>query len=129
MKIILILTSILIFAELFEAIIQRSRNALGMLEKLNIFYSKSIFLFFLVQPSFYIILFIILFTNVLNISMIFLLSIKIMDIFYKMYLIKQVFIEKEVSQEVYDMLHWEMPSWFFLVGVFTYPPMLFFALL
>jgi len=125
----LLLTIILLFAELFEAYIQRSQTLLGVLGKLYSYYQKSIFLFFLVQPGFYIVLFVVVLTGVLNISMIFLLALKIFDIFYKMELIKKVFIEREVSQEIAQMLQWKIPPVFFLMGAALYPPLLFYALM
>jgi hypothetical protein len=121
-------TLILVVAELFEAYIQRASTLFGVLEKLYGYYQKSIFLFFLVQPGFYFILFTILVTGVLNVSMIFLLAIKVFDIFYKIELIKKVFIQREVSSEIAQMLEWKMPSYFFLMGVWMYPPLLFYAL-
>lgn len=124
----LLLTLILLLAELFEAYLQRSETLLGVLEKLYDYYQKNIFLFFLIQPGFYVILFIVLLTGVLNVSMVFLLAIKIFDIFYKIELIKKVFIEGEVSQEISEMLMWKMPPYFFLMGVMMYPPLLFYAL-
>ena len=122
------LTLILLLAELFEAYIQRSGTLFGVLEKLYAYYQKSIFLFFLIQPGFYVILFIVLLTGVLNVSMVFLLAIKIFDIFYKIELIKKVFIQGEVSQEIAQMLAWKMPPYFFLMGAGMYPPLLFYAL-
>jgi len=124
----LLFTFILVLAELFEAWMQRSETLFGILQKLYVYYEKSIFLFFLIQPGFYVILFIVLWTGVLNVSMIFLLAIKIFDMFYKIELIKRVFIEREVSSEIVQMLEWKMPSWFFLMGVGMYPPLLFYAL-
>jgi len=121
-------TLILVIAELFEAYIQRASTLFGVLEKLYTYYRKSIFLFFLIQPGFYFILFIILVTGVLNASMIFLLGIKVFDIFYKIELIKKVFIQREVSVEIAQMLEWRIPSYFFLMGVGMYPPLLFYAL-
>ena len=119
---------LLLIAELFEAFMQRSETLFGVLQKLYIYYEKSIFLFFLVQPGFYILLFIIMDTSLLNMSMVFLIAIKIFDMFYKIELIKKVFIEREVSQEIAQMLDWKMPSWFYLLGVMMYPPLLFYAL-
>lgn len=119
---------LLLIAELFEAFTQCSDTLFGVLQKLYLYYKKSIFLFFLMQPGFYVILYIILVTGVLNASMIFLLAIKIFDIFYKIELIKSVFIKREVSMEVAQMLEWKMPSWFFLMGVGLYPPLLYYAL-
>jgi hypothetical protein len=125
----LLFTIILLFAELFEAYIQRSETLLGVLEKLYAYYQKSIFLFFLIQPGFYFIMFIVVLTGVLNMTMVFLLAIKIFDIFYKIELIKKVFIEREVSQEIAQMLEWKMPSMFFFMGAALYPPLLFYALI
>ena len=125
----LLFTLILLVAELFEAYLQRSETLLGVLEKLYAYYDKSIFLFFLIQPGFYFILFVILFTGVLNVSMIFLLAIKVFDIFYKIELIKKVFILREVSPEMAEMLEWKMPPLFFLIGAGMYPPLLFYALI
>jgi len=129
MENVLLFTFMLVMAELFEAYMQRSETLFGVLEKLYVYYDKSIFLFFLIQPGFYFILFIVLLTGVLNVSMIFLLALKIFDIFYKIELIKKVFIQREVSQEIAQMLDWKMPSWFFLMGVGMYPPLLFYALM
>jgi len=126
---ILLLTCILVMAELFEAYTQRAETLIGVLSNLYHYYRKSIFLFFLVQPGFYTLLFIVLVTGVLNASMIFLLALKVFDMFYKIELIKKVFIEKEVSVEVGQMLEWKMPPYFFLMGVMMYPPLLYYALL
>lgn len=124
----LLFTLILLLAELFEAYLQRSETLLGVLEKLYVYYEKSIFLFFLIQPGFYFILFVVLLTGVLNISMVFLLAIKVFDIFYKIELIKKVFIIREVSPEIAQMLEWKIPPLFFLMGAGMYPPLLFYAL-
>ena len=72
----LLFTFILILLELFEAYLQRSETLFGVLEKLYAYYKQSIFLFFLIQPGFYFILFVVLVTGVLNVSMIFLLVLK-----------------------------------------------------
>ena len=128
MENVLTLTLLLLLAELFEGLMQRSATLLGVLEKLYAYYYKSIFLFFLMQPGFYVLLFIVLVTGVLNASMIFLLAIKIFDMFYKMELIKKVFIEQDVPTEMAEMLDWKMPSYFFLMGAAMYPPLLFYAL-
>lgn len=124
----LLLTIILLFAELFEAYIQHAQTLFGVLKKLYSYYRKSIFLFFLIQPGFYFILFSVLLTGVLNVTMVSLLAIKIFDIFYKIELIKKVFIEREVSQEIAQMLQWKMPSMFLLMGAVLYPTLLFYAL-
>ncbi|MEA1953481.1 MAG: hypothetical protein U9O24_03730 [Campylobacterota bacterium] len=125
---ILLLIIIIILLELFEAYIQRATTLYGVMEKLYSFYSKSIFLFFLVHPAFYFTLLVIVVTDTLNIYMIALLTFKVFDMFYKLELIKKIFIEQEVSEELVLMLEWKIPPWFFLMGVGLYPPLLFYAL-
>ena len=121
-------TLLLAAAELFEGYIQRAPTLLGVLQRLYGYYRKSIFLFFLVQPGFYLLLFIVLKTGVFNLTMLFLVALKVFDIFYKIELIKQVFLRRSPSGELAEMLQWQLPSWFFLVGVFLYPPMLYYGL-
>ncbi len=125
----LLFTFILLLAELFEVNMQRSETLLGVLGKLHTYYAKSIFLFFLIQPGFYFVLGIVIFTGVFNLSIVFLLAIKIFDIFYKIELIKKVFIEREVPGEIVQMLEWKIPPLFFLVGAGLYPLLLFYALI
>jgi len=120
---------LLMIAELFEAYVQRSNSLFGVLQKLYAYYKKSIFLFFLIQPGFYVILYVVLATGILNIGMIFLLALKVFDMFYKIELIKKVFIEQKVPIEVAQILEGKIPSWFFLIGVLMYPPLLFYALI
>ena len=128
MENILFFTLLLVLAEVFEVVMFRASTLFGVLEKLYVYYQKTIFLFFLVQPSFYVVFFIVLATGVLNASMIFLLALKVFDLFYKMTLMKQIFIEKEVSSEIAEVLEWKMPKYFVLMGLGMYPPLLFLAL-
>ena len=124
----LLFTLILLLAELFEAKIQRSDTLFGVIQKLYTYYKKSIFLFFLIQPGFYVILFIVLYTGVLNVSMIFILAIKVFDMFYKIELIKKIFIEREVSADIAQMLEWKIPPLLLLMGAWMYPPLIYYAL-
>jgi len=119
---------ILILLEIFELYIQKAETLLGVMQKLFFWYSKSIFVFFLVHPSFYFLFFVILYTDTLNIYMILMLVFKIFDLFYKIELIKSIFIKQKVSLEIESMLNWQIPSWFFFLGLSLYPPLLFYAL-
>ncbi len=123
------LISILIVLELFEAYMQRSDTLYGVMEKLYGWYSKSIFVFFLIHPAFYFTLFVVVVADRLNIYTILLLTIKVFDLFYKLELIKKIFIQQEVPEDLAAMLGWKIPSWFFLMGVVLYPPLLFYALI
>jgi len=126
---VLLLTLILIFLELFEAFMQYAGTLYGIMEKLYGWYSKSIFLFFLIHPAFYFILFVIVATHTLNMYIIAILILKTFDLFYKLELIKKIFIKQDVPQELAAMLEWQIPSWFFLMGVLLYPPLLYYGLM
>ena len=129
MENILIFVAILVALELFEAYLQQADTLYGVMEKLYVWYKKSIFVFFLIHPSFYFVLLVVVATDVLNIYMILILSFKIFDLFYKIELIKTIFIKQNVPAELSAMLEWQIPSWFFLIGVTLYPPLLFYALM
>ncbi len=129
MENIFMLVAILVMLELLEAYTQRSDTLYGVTEKLYGWYSKSIFFFFLMHPAFYFTLFVVIITDILNIYMILLLTFKVFDLFYKLELIKKIFIQQNVTQDLAQMLEWKIPSWFFLMGVGLYPPLLFYALI
>jgi len=129
MDTILIFVSILTILELFEAAMQRADTLYGVIGKLYTWYKKSIFAFFLIHPSFYFVLFVVVITDVLNVYMILILTFKIFDLFYKIELIKTIFIKQKIPADLSAMLEWQIPSWFFLIGVTLYPPLLFYALM
>ena len=129
MENILIFVGILVVFELFEATMQRADTLYGVIEKLNVWYQKSIFTFFLIHPSFYFVLFVAIITDVLNIYMILILAFKTFDLFYKIELIKTIFMKQKVPADLSVMLEWKIPSWFFFLGVTLYPPLLFYALM
>lgn len=129
MENIVIFVVILVILELFEAAMQRADTLYGVMERLYVWYRKSIFAFFLIHPSFYFVLFVVVATGVLNVYMILILTLKIFDLFYKIELIKSIFIRQKVPADLAAMLAWKIPPWFFLMGVGLYPPLLFYALL
>ena len=61
-------------------------------------------------------------------TMIFLIALKIFDIFYKIELIKHFFLKRMFDSELAQMLQWQLPSWFFALGALLYPPLLYYAL-
>ena len=129
MENILTFVIILIVLELFEAYMQKADTLYHVMEKLNVWYQKSIFAFFLIHPSFYFVLFVVVVTDTLNIYMLLILTFKIFDMFYKIELIKSIFIRQKVPADLSAMLEWPIPGWFFLFGAGLYPPLLFYALL
>jgi len=129
MENVLMFVTILIVLELFEAYMQKADTLYAVMEKLNFWYQKSIFVFFLIHPSFYFVLFVVVVTDTLNIYILLILTFKIFDMFYKIVLIKSIFIRQKVPADLSAMLKWPIPGWFFLFGVGLYPPLLFYALI
>jgi hypothetical protein len=125
---LLSLLLLLVFAELFEAYIQHERTFLGVINKLYRYYAKSVFLFFLVHPTLYIVLFISLVTGVMNFTIGLIMVLKLLDLFYKTELIKKLHIQKRVPMEMMTLLSQPTPLWFFFLGVITYPSLVYFAL-
>ncbi len=119
----------LIIFELFEIAWQYSDTLYQILEKAYRYYSKSIFVFLLMHPSFYFVLFVVLATGRLNISMIIIIAFKIFDIFMKIELVRKLFIEQKLSVEMESLLHKRIYKIFFLSGILIYTPLLYIALM
>jgi hypothetical protein len=115
--------------EFFEAVMQRSDTLYGVMQKLYGWYRKSIFLFFLIHPAFYFTLFVVVLTGQLNFYLTLILAMKIFDLFYKLALIRKIFIQREVPPDMQAMLEWKIPVWFFLTGMMLYPPLLYYGLI
>ncbi|SFV60380.1 hypothetical protein MNB_SV-13-465 [hydrothermal vent metagenome] len=111
-----------------EASLQKANTLGEMIEKLYVYYNKSIFLFFMIHPTFYFILFVSLYFNIVNFYIIVILLIKTFDIFFKIELIKQRYIKKDMDKELEGMLSLKMASWMGLLGVIMYVPLLFMAI-
>jgi hypothetical protein len=128
MEILTQLIIIMIVLELIEANLQKAETLGEMIEKLYIYYSKSVFFFFMIHPSFYFVLFVSLYLDILDFYIITILIIKTFDIFFKIELIKQRYINKTMDRELAEMLNLKMASWMGFLGVFMYVPLLFMAI-
>ncbi len=119
---------LMIMLELIEANFQKAPTLELMIARLNGYYQKSIFLFFLVHPSFYFTLLVALYLDLFNFYMIAILLIKTMDIFFKIEMIRQRYILGEMDPELEGMLELKISPWMSLLGVFMYVPLLVMAL-
>ncbi|SFV54294.1 hypothetical protein MNB_SV-14-1749 [hydrothermal vent metagenome] len=111
-----------------EASLQKANTLGEMIEKLYVYYNKSVFLFFMIHPTFYFILFVSIYLNIVNFYIIAILLIKTFDIFFKIELIKQRYIKKDMDKELEMMLNLKMAPWMGLLGVIMYVPLLFMAI-
>jgi len=82
---------IMMICELFEAWWQRADTIEGLLANGYRFYRQSIFVFFLMHPSFYFVLFVILATGIFNGWMMTVLVLKVTDLFLKITMMQKLF--------------------------------------
>ncbi len=125
----LILNYIFIFLllEIYEVQWQKAGTVVGMLARMFESYKKSIFLFLVMHPTFYFAIWFMLMSEY-NIYAVSLLGIKMLDIAMKIVLIKQVFIEKEVTHELSLALLTPLNKYMPYMGVVVYPPFIVLAL-
>jgi len=119
---------ILLLLELFEAWWQKSDTMRGVLERCYGYYHRSIFLFFLMHPTFYFILFVALSTHILNGWMVAILLLKSVDIFFKIALMRALFVQREYDDTIAAIIDQPLSPWIFLTGATLYPFLLFYAL-
>ncbi len=114
--------------ELFEAYWQRSNTLMGSLAKSYYFYHKSIFLLLFMHIGYLYTLYISLAFDILNWPIFFILLLKSMDIFMKIHLVQKVFVRQEADDGLLLMLESPTPWWYYLIGVLTYPWLLYMAM-
>jgi hypothetical protein len=118
----------MIFLELLEAHVQRAGTLSEMIDRLYFYYHKSVFLFFIVHPTFYFVLLIAIYFDIFDFYIISILLFKLFDIFFKIEMIKQRYMEKEMDSDLAQMLNTKMAPWMGYLGLFTYVPLLFMAI-
>ena len=111
---------IFIILEIYEISWQKAPSIMGMLIRMYKYYSKSIFLFLVMQPTFYFAIGFAMLTNYAPSALI-LLFIKTFDIATKILLIEQVFTKKELSQELSLILLAPINSFLPYIGLLLYP--------
>ena len=113
--------------ELFEIQWQKADTMLQMLLRMRRRYQKGIFYFFLLHPTYYFAIWLILQTH-MAVPAVILLFLKTLDIATKLVLIQQVFEKKEVSPPLQEMLMMPLERWMPYIGLAVYPLLVFLAL-
>lgn len=113
--------------EFYEILWQRATTLIGMLARMYQYYHRSVFLFLLMHPTFYFSLGFMMLSDY-NIYATILFGIKTLDIAMKLILIKQVFIDKEISTEMSMMLLTPLHKLLPYIGLVVYPPLIYMAL-
>lgn len=123
-----ILNYILLFMllEIYEISWQKAPSIMGMLLRMYKYYKKNIFLFLIMQPTFYFSIGFAMLTEYSIASMV-LVFIKTVDVATKIVLIQQVFIKKELSQELSLILLAPINSFLPYMGLLIYPVLILLA--
>lgn len=116
-----------ILLEFYEVYWQKAPTLMGMLIKMHTVYSKNIFLFLIMQPTFYFSIAFVMVTNYAPTAMI-LLFIKTVDIATKILLIEQVFVKKELSHEMSLILLAPINNFLPYIGIALYPILIVLAI-
>lgn len=118
---------IFIFFELYEISWQKAPSIMGMIIRMNRYYSKNILLFLIMQPTFYFsIAFAIL--SDYNIFAMILLVLKTVDIVSKILLIEQIFTKKSLSHEMSLILLAPIDNFLPYLGLIVYPILILLAI-
>lgn len=116
-----------VFLELYEITWQKAPSIMGMVIRMHRYYSKSIFLFLLMQPTFYFSIGFVMLSDY-NIYAIILLFLKTVDVATKILLIEQVFTKRELSEDLSLILLAPINSFLPYLGLLIYPPLILLAL-
>jgi len=106
--------------ELFEVSWQKAPTLFGVLANLYHWYKKSIFFIFLLHPTFFLTVYLLLKSD-FSIAMQILASLKLSDIALKLLFVKKIFIEKKSSPEISAALQMRLEPWMLYFGVVVYP--------
>ncbi|MDY0232865.1 MAG: hypothetical protein RBS11_02420 [Sulfurimonas sp.] len=109
-----------VLLETYEVYWQKAPTIMGMLIRMHKYYSRSIFLFFVMQPTFYFSIGFAMLTDY-HWASILMLLIKTSDIATKILLLEQVFVKRELSHELSLILLAPINSFLPYLGILTYP--------
>ncbi len=125
----LILNYVLLFIllEFFEVFWQKAPTIMGMIIKMHRYYSKSIFLFLIMHPTFYFSIGFAMLTD-LNIYAIILVFLKTLDVATKILLIEQIYTKRKLSHELSLILLAPINGFLPYLGIFIYPLLILLAL-
>lgn len=117
-----VINYILLFVllEIYEISWQKAPSIMGMIIRMNKYYSKSIFLFLIMQPTFYFSVGFAMISDYCPSAML-MLFIKTVDVATKIMLIEQVFKKRELTQELSLILLAPINGFLPYLGLFIYP--------
>ena len=118
---------VFIVLEIYEVQWQKATTIIGMLARMYEHYQKSIFIFLVMHPTFYFAMALMVMSDY-NIYAISLFAIKAVDIATKIVLIKKVFIDRDLSEEMTLALLAPLNRFYPYIGVVLYPVLIYLVL-
>lgn len=128
MEILLQIIFALILLELLEIYLQQAETLADLIDKLFVYYKKSIFLFFLIHPAFYFVLGVLLYFDAFNFYGVTILILKVFDIFFKLELIKQKYYAPRMDSELLKMMDMKLTFSMKFLALFVHVPLLYMAI-
>lgn len=128
MEILLQIIFALILLELLEIYLHKAETLAGLIDKLFISYKESIFLFFLLHPTLYFTLGVLLYFDAFNFYGIVILLLKVFDIFFKIELIKQRHYSKSMDNELAKMMDMKLTFSMKFLALLVHVPLLYMAI-
>lgn len=127
MEIPLTIVIVYIFLELFEVQWQKAKSMLEMLVRMHRVYQQNILSFFLLHPTFYFAIWLVMITDYQPPAII-MLAIKTLDLVIKVVFIQQIFERDELSPEMKMMMQAPLHPLMPYVGLLIYTPLVYLAL-
>ncbi len=111
--------------ELFEVLWQKAPTLYEILENIYRYYHKSIFLVFLLHPTIYLSIYLMIISGY-NIWLQILFGLKLSDIALKLLFVKKFFIDKEeMDIQTKMMFSMKIENWMLYAGVVVYPVLIY----
>lgn len=128
MEILLQVIFFMVLFELVEIYLHRADTLDTLIDKLYAYYSQSIFIFFLVHPTFYYVLGVLVYFDAFNFYGVTILILKVFDIFFKIELIKQKYYKNRMDSELAKMMDMKLTFSMKFLALFVHVPLLYMAI-
>lgn len=128
MEIVYQLIFIMILLELLELYLHKADTLAGLIDRLHEYYQQSIFMLFLVHPTIYFVLGVLLYFDAFNFYGISILLLKVFDLFFKIELIKQRHYKASMDAELEKMMNMKLTISMKFISFILHVPFLYLAI-
>jgi hypothetical protein len=129
MEILLQVIFIMVLFEVLEIYLHKADTLSNLVDKLYTYYNQSIFIFFLVHPTFYYVLGVLLYFDAFNFYGVTILVLKTFDILFKIELIKQKHYLNRMESELEKMMDMKLTFSMRFLALLVHVPLLYIAII